>query len=65
MHVILTSFFSSAGSVLIKKPEADIDEIKTAVQKWLKNAPWRSQDDGKKSKKEEDEKKKKEKESSK
>jgi len=34
------------GAVLDKRPEAEIPEITAATSSWLKQAPWRRQDDG-------------------
>lgn len=33
------------GAVLDKIPEAEIPEIASATSSWLKQAPWRRQDD--------------------
>jgi len=35
-----------SGAILSKKPQAELIEIAAATSSWLKQAPWRRQDDG-------------------
>lgn len=55
IYIIISFFFKKKlikqklaflGAILNKTPETEIPEIDRATSLWLKQAPWRRQDDG-------------------